>query len=68
MSSNNWSVSFFSAAWSSTLCTPRENEPSGIFTTIGQPSFFSALIRSSLSASITVGGIGTPCASINSCR
>ncbi len=43
----------------STLCTPRENEPSGIFTTSGRPSSSIALVRSESSARITVGGVAT---------
>jgi len=42
-----------------TLCTPRENEPSGIFTTSGRPSSSIARGMSPASASITVGGVAT---------
>jgi len=40
-------------------CTPRENDPSGIFTTSGRPSSSIARGRSARSASNTVCGIGT---------
>src|SRR5215510_1438310 len=59
VSSNSSSAMRLNSAWVSTLCTPRENEPSGIFTTSGRPSSSIALVRSESSATITVGGVGT---------
>ena len=47
------------SAADSILCTPREKEPSGIFTTSGRPSSSIALAKSVSSAIITVGGVGT---------
>ena len=59
VSSNSSSAMRRNSSGVSTLCTPRENEPSGIFTTSGKPSSSIARGRSPASARITVGGVGT---------
>src|SRR5215510_11726156 len=59
VSSNSSSAMRRNSSGVFTLCTPRENEPSGILTTSGKPSSSIALLRSPPSCSITVGGVGT---------
>src|SRR5215471_9858015 len=59
VSSNSSSAMRRNSSGVLTRWTPRENEPSGIFTTSGSDSSSIALGRSPSSASSTVGGVAT---------
>jgi len=68
LSSSQAFASVTRPATSSTFFTPRENDPSGIFSTIGKPSSSAALAKSSFPPIITDDGVATPFAAISSLR